>query len=151
MTTAPPANEALERKTIDVIWNKGELDRLGEFYTDDFVSHQPKDSVRWDPGHEGLRRLISGTRARFPDYTETIEDAVAAGDRVVLRLTNRGTDTGGTRSSPASGRSFEVRDFMLVRMRDGKIAEQWGLIDLYSMYLQLGQIEAPGKRPAGSP
>lgn len=133
------ANEALVRKAIAVIWNNAELDRLDEFYLEDFVSHQPPGTVRWDPGYEGLRRLINGTRSRFPDYREEIEDAVAAGDRVVLRLTNRGTDKD-------TGRTFEVRDFMLVRMQDGRIAEQWGLIDLYSMYLQLGFIERPSFR-----
>jgi predicted ester cyclase len=142
-------NERLVRDAIEVVWNRAELDRIPEFYAADFVSHQPALGLRWDPGHEGLRQLISRTKAQFPDYHETIEDAVASGDRVVLRLTNSGTDTGGTRSAAPTGRSFEVRDFMLVRMADGKIAEQWGLIDLYSMYIQLGIIE-PRRSPKRS-
>lgn len=134
-------NESLVTDAIDVIWNRAELHRLGDFYALDFVSHQPALGIRWDPGHEGLRKLITATKRQFPDYHETVEDCVASGDRVYLRLTNRGTDTGGTRSRPPSGRSFEVSDSMLVRIENGKIAEQWGLVDLYSMYVQLGLIE----------
>lgn len=128
------ANEAVVRGAIEAIWNNGELHRLPEFYREEFVSHQPAHGVPWRPGFEGLKRIVSGTRDRFPDYRETVEDAVAAGDRVVLRLTNRGTDR-------VTGRTFEVRDFMLVRMEQGRIAEQWGLVDLYSMYIQLGVVE----------
>jgi steroid delta-isomerase-like uncharacterized protein len=135
---------ALVKDAIEVIWNRAELDRLAEFYREDFVSHQPSLGVPWDPGHEGLRKLITGTKRQFPDYHETIEDCVASGDRVFLRLTNRGTDTGGTQWTPPSGRSFEVSDYMLVRMQDGRIAEQWGMIDLYSMYVQLGLIQPRG-------
>lgn len=134
-------DERVVTEAVEVVWNQGELDRIPEFYSESFVSHQPPLGVRWDPGHEGLRQLVSRTRAQFPDYHETIDDVVAAGDRVVLRLTNRGTDLGGSRSSPPSGRSFEVRDFMLVRVEGGRIAKQWGLVDLYSMYVQLGSIE----------
>lgn len=110
-------HEALAREVIDVIWNRHELDRIPEFYTEDFVSHQPKDGFRWDPGQDGLRALLEVTRQMFPDYTENIEDAVAEGDRVVLRLRNTGTLAG-------TDKSFEVSDFMLVRIEDGRIAEQ---------------------------
>jgi predicted ester cyclase len=141
-------HESMVMDAIEVIWNRAELDRVGDFYTPGFVSHQPPTGIRWDPGHEGLRALITATKRQFPDYHETIEDCVASGDRVFLRLTNRGTDTGGTRSTQPTGRSFEVADSMLVRVEDdGRIAEQWGLVDLYSMYVQLGMVE-PVRRPS---
>jgi predicted ester cyclase len=133
--------ESMVKAAIDVIWNDADLDRIPDFYSDDFVSHQPPLGIRWEPGHEGLRRLITATTRQFPDYHETIEDCVVSGDRVFLRLTNRGTDTGGTRSAAPTGRSFEVGDSMLVRIEGGKIAEQWGLVDLSSMYVRLGRIQ----------
>lgn len=135
-------------EAIDVIWNRGELDRIPEFYTKDFVSHQPKEGFRWDPGHEGLRQLLTRTRARFSDYHENIEDSVASGDRVVLRLRNTGTLAADT--AAGAPKSFDVTDFMLVRIEDGKIAEQWGLIDLYGMYVQLGLIKPPQLAPTPS-
>ena len=143
------SHESMVKEAIAVIWNRAELDRLGEFYATDFVSHQPPGGIKWEPGHAGLHKLITATKRQFPDYRETIEDCVASGDRVFLRLTNRGTDLGGTRSRPPTGRTFEVADSMLVRIEHGKIAEQWGLIDLYSMYVQLGLIEPVGARKQG--
>lgn len=135
------AYDSLVTEAIDIVWNRGELDRIPEFYSEDFVSHQPETGPRWDPGHEGLRRLITGLKKAYPDYHESIEDVVAAGDRVVLRLMNTGTLHQTSDNTSEQKKSFKVADFMLVRIEDGKIAEQWGLFDLYSMYVQLGYID----------
>ncbi|RBY79418.1 hypothetical protein DQ239_07315 [Blastococcus sp. TF02-09] len=126
------ANEEMVQDAIRVIWNDGDLDRIPESYTEDFVSHQPKEGFRWEPGRDGLRQLLTGTRKLFPDYHEHIEDCVASGDRVVLRLRNTGTLSEAMAGGP--GKSFEVADFMLARVDGGKIAEQWGRFDLFGMY-----------------
>lgn len=131
-------HEQLVTEAIEVIWNRAELDRVEEFYAADFVSHQPESGLTWNPGPDGVREIVSNAKAMFPDYHESIQDVIAQGDRVVLRLWNTGTLAG---DGPHAGRTFAVDDYMVVRIADGRIAEQWGLIDLYSMYVQLGMIE----------
>lgn len=85
------------------------------------------------------RRWSVGTSLR----SAGCNPVVASGDRVVLRSTNTGTYSGALGTPELAGRGFEVADFMLVRMEDGLIAEQWGLFDLYSMFIQLGVMEPP--------
>ena len=131
-------HEAMVQEVIDVIWNKGQVERVRDYYSDDFISHQPEHGVVWNPGPEGVQEIVTRTRGHFPDYHEEIQDVIASGDRVVLRLKNTGTYAG---KGPMAGKSFEVADFMAVRIEDGKIAEQWGLFDLYSFHVQLGRIK----------
>jgi predicted ester cyclase len=83
-------------------------------------------------------------RGAFPDYRETIEDLIASRDRVVTRLTIRGTHEGPLPFAPATGKSIEIADTSIFRIEDGKIAEQWAVTDQLSLLVQLGQVEAPG-------
>lgn len=144
-------NEELARLTIDEVWTRGQIDRIPEFYTEDFKAHQPKPRLNWTgmtrlatwTGHQGLREVVTAVRSICPDYTETPQLVVSSGDMVAMRMINRGTHTGrAVGRFPASGRSFEAVDTMFVRVSDGRIAEQWGLFDTYAVCTQLGFIEA---------
>jgi predicted ester cyclase len=143
-------NEDIARKTIEVVWCRGELDRIPEFYTDDFHAHQPNIRLNWAGmasrpswvGHEGLRQIITNIKSVCPDYNEAPQLVVGSGDMVAMRMINRGTHTGRAvgRFQP-SGKSFEAIDTMFVRMVGGRIAEQWGLFDQHAVCVQLGFIE----------
>lgn len=143
-------NEEIARQTIEVVWCRGELDRIPEFYTEDFHAHQPKIRLNWSGfagrpswvGHEGLRRIVATIKSVCPDYSETPELVVGSGDMVAMRMINRGTHTGrAVGRFPPSGRSFEAVDTMFVRMAGERIAEQWGLFDQHAVCVQLGFIE----------
>lgn len=146
-------NEEIVRQAIEVVWCRGEVDRIAEFYTEDFHAHQPKIRLNWYGmtgrpawvGHEGLRHIITTIKSVCPDYSETPHLVVGSGDMVAMRMINRGTHTGRPvgRFQP-SGKSFEAVDTMFVRMVDGRIAEQWGLFDQHAVCVQLGFIEPSG-------
>lgn len=137
---------------IDTIWNRGLVDRIPDFYTEDFYCEQASPSLNWTgspnieawSGHDGVRAVVTQVREVIPDYTETPQHVVVSGDMVAMRMINRGTHTGQSIGKfPASGRRFEVVDTMFVRFRDGKIAEQWGLFGEYAIAVQLGLIDPP--------
>ena len=66
------------------VWNTGELSAIPEIYAPDFVGHFPKASPFGElRGHSGIRGAIETVRRAFPDWTETIEDIVIEGDKVV--------------------------------------------------------------------
>jgi predicted ester cyclase len=67
----------------------------------------------------------------MPDYTHTIEDIVAKGDKVVVRLTNRGTDK-------ASGKKIEFPVILMSKIADGKVSETWAMVDFLGQAQQLG-------------
>jgi predicted ester cyclase len=138
-------NAKVVLESIEAIWNRGEYDRIPEFYTEDFVSHQPgTPGMTWPAGHEGVREISSAERRAFPDYTEAPMFVMSEGDFVAVFQVVTGTNTG-EGSYPATGKAFQAIDTMFIRMRDGKLAEQWGLMDLYAIAVQLGLREpVPG-------
>ena len=141
-------NEEIVRTACHVIWTEGDLSRVREFYAHDFRAHYSAVGPRWGDGADGVAELARSLRAAFPDYREQIEDIVAAGDRVVARLTVRGTHTGPLPFAAATGKEVEITDISILRIADGKIAEQWAVTDQLGMLAQLGLLELP--TPAAS-
>ena len=74
-------------------FSEGNLAVVDELFAPDFVEHQA--GVR-PPNAEGVKGLIAYLRQAIPDLTCTIEDMVAAGDRVWARV--RGGARTGARS-----------------------------------------------------
>ena len=76
--------------------------------------------------------------AASPDMTAEIHDMVAAGDKVAIRATYRGTDKGGfIPEMPATGKTFAMEAMYMVRINDeGQIAEHWGVVEATGQWPQ---------------
>ncbi len=137
-------NEELVRAACKAVWSDHDLDKIDDLYAVDFVAHYSSVGMPdVGPGPEGVKQLASSIRESFPDYHETVEDLVASGDRVAVRLTLRGTNTGPLPDGTVTGKAVEFTDMTMVRIADGKIAELWGLSDHLSILVQLGTVELP--------
>jgi predicted ester cyclase len=66
-------------------------------------------------------------------------------DRIVSRLTFRGTHAGDLMGIAPTGKSVTVSEIIIDRFADGKIIESWRLFDQMAMMQQLGVIQAPGQ------
>jgi steroid delta-isomerase-like uncharacterized protein len=124
--------------------NKGNLDIIDEVLSEDFVDHEEFPGL--EPNREGVKQFFAMFRAAFPDLRMEADDMVAEGDRVVARLTARGTHQGDFMGMPPSGKAVEVAVYDMLRFQDGKVAEHWGLFDAMTMMQQLGAI--PEQAPA---
>src|SRR5438552_14122867 len=91
-------------------------------------------------GIEEYRRSASDLYTAFPDLRHTIEDQIAEGDRVVVRLTARGTHRGPLGTLPATGRRMAVAETAIFLLDGNRIAEQWPQVDALGMLQQLGAI-----------
>ena len=80
------------------------------------------------------------TIAAIPDVTATIEDIIAEGDRVAVRMTMRGTQKGEFRGIPPTGKTAVMTEMSIYRISEGKIAEGWDLSDRLGLMQQLGAI-----------
>ena len=130
----PTAAETV-RQACQVIWSEGQVDRVPEFYSQDFRADYPMTD--WGNGVAGVAALAASVRKDLPGYAEHIDELIEAGEEVVVRLTITGTN-------PNTGESVSFRDVTLLTVRDGKICFQRGLTDYLSLYLQLGLVEMPG-------
>jgi predicted ester cyclase len=106
--------------------------------TDDYVCHP--EEVR---GPEGLAELIAGYRAAIAGLNVTIDHQFADGDFVATRGTVRGRHAGELMGVAATGRDVAFTTLTISRFRDGRIAEEWELVDVPSLLAQLGPV-APG-------
>lgn len=134
-------NKAIVRRFNEAMkeyWRTGNADIFDELLAPDFVHHTP--GVPSD--REGLKQMLPMFRAAFPDLQITTEDLIAEGDKVVDRVTIRGTHLGELMGIPASGKSIAVTETHIARIAGGKIVERWGEWDQLGLMQQIGAIPA---------
>jgi hypothetical protein len=69
-----------------------------------------------------------------------IEDIIAEGDRVAVRLTAHAVHEGELMGMPASGKAYTISEIHIFRIKDGKVTEHWREADLLGMMRQLGAL-----------
>jgi steroid delta-isomerase-like uncharacterized protein len=135
-------NEAIVRRIIGEFLNEGNLALADELSTEDFVNHSPGSGIT--PDREGLKRYVSNLRTAFPDMVTTIDDMIAEGDKVVVRVTSSGTHMGDLAGIPPTGRQVRVPAISIIRFADGKAVERWNITDELSLLQQLGILPSVG-------
>ena len=93
-------------------------------------------------GIEGVKAYIRMFHDAFPDIRATVEDVISEGDKVVARVTVRGTHEGELMGVAASGKSVQFESIDIVRVQDGKAAEHWGVTDAMTLMQQIGAVPA---------
>jgi predicted ester cyclase len=133
-------NAEIVREAIDAVWNRGELERIPEFYVEDFRLH-PSGPWFWDwpPGLDGIRQIVTTVRTAFPDYHESLDILVQENDLVCLYQTVTGTNTGPGAFQPTF-KSFTMDEAIIYKVVDGKLTEQRGVFNKYSFLVDLGLI-----------
>ena len=132
----PDANTALVRVGFED-FNSGDLDGCVARAAPDLVMHLAgvPEPLR---GREAWRQGAAIIRRAFPDLRAHIEDIFAAGDRVAVRLTFRGTHDGEYLGHPPTGRAIEYVSHEFYRVAGGLIAEEWICSDTATMFRQIG-------------
>src|SRR5438094_388133 len=97
-------NKAIVHRYVEEGYNACNMAVIDELFAADFVNHDPAQPAVRDL--QGLKQLIMGQRAAFPDVRTTIEDLVVEGDTVVKRFTVPGTHTGDFYGIPPTGKQF---------------------------------------------
>lgn len=105
------------------IWNGGNIDKLDEILTSDFVCHY-LTSEEWK-GIDEAKKNISDWRALFPDWKEEIEDVIQENDKVVTRYKATSTHTKTYEGIEPTGAKTAIYEVSIYRINNGKIAEQW--------------------------
>lgn len=88
-------------------------------------------------GVEALKQSWALSYSAFPDYIEYVDDVVAAGSKVAVRVISRGTHRGMLVDLPPTGRSIQIRGIYIFELREGKIIGLWNLTETREMFRQL--------------
>ncbi len=134
-------HKAVVRRWVEVT-NEKDLGGL-----DDLFSVDTYDHVGQRTGVDWWKEVFGFLYATLPDWHWTLEDVVAEGDRVVARLTVRGTHEGSAipflRGMQPTGRQIVWTHHHTFRFADGKIAEHWANRDDLGFLRQVqeGQVQ----------
>ncbi|MEO7523075.1 MAG: ester cyclase [Ferruginibacter sp.] len=141
-TDSVEANIKMYTHVWDEIINHGKLDLLNDSnFTKDVVMHANPDVVGIDSARVYYANYLTG----FSNITFTIKDVFGQGNKLVKHWNFSGTHTGSFFGMPATGKKISIDGVTLVRMQDGKIAEERDILDNLDLMTQLGQISAAGK------
>jgi predicted SnoaL-like aldol condensation-catalyzing enzyme len=118
-------NEALALRYHNDIFQKGKLEVADEILSPDFVLHNPVLPEDLRNGPEGTKKCASAIIAAVPDRKLVHDDIFTKGDKVLIRWTNSGTNTGPLFGNPPTGIPYVATGFDLFRISNGKIMELW--------------------------
>ena len=135
-------NKATMRRLLNEGFIGGNTAIVDELVASDMVDHSPVPGQA--SGLEGLKQMITMFRTAFPDLNVTVEDEVAEGDKVVIRVRTRGTHRGEFMGIAPTEKQIDIGEMHIVRFSGGKMVEHWGQEDSLGMMQQLGVIPTDG-------
>ncbi len=133
------ANKYLVRRLMEEAWNGQNLDVIDELCSTSFTMVDPS-APHLAAGPEAAKAYIAAMIAAFPDLQIRIQDLFGEGDRVSLRWSAEGTHRGELNGMAPTHRRVRVSGQAIYRMADGKIEEDWTIVDTYGMLQQLGAL-----------
>ena len=142
MTTE--TQKMIERIPLEVL-NNNKFELIDQIYSTDYVERTPPPGVA--PTREGFKQFAVALKKAFPDLRYTIEDSIESGDKIVHRVTARGTMKGDFNDMPATNKHATWTEIHIGKVVNGRLTEHWGLIDQLAMLVQLGVIQSPARVP----
>lgn len=133
----------LINRFVEELWNERRLDVADEIFANDCVTHQLRSGAPTDAvprGPEEIKVHVTGWIASFPDLRFSIEQMLSQEDRVVSLLLMEGTHQGAWMGIPATGKTMQIRMFTMHRVVQGKIVEDWVLVESLGFFQQLGVV-----------
>jgi steroid delta-isomerase-like uncharacterized protein len=93
-------------------------------------------------GAEALKEVFLRLHRGLPDLHVAVEDMIAERDKVVGRNVVTGTHRGEYMGLQPTGKFITYNEIFIFRFVNGRIAETWGVVDVFSQLRQLGAIGA---------
>lgn len=144
-------NKRLVRRLYEET-DKQNFSSLDEFFSEDLIDHDPPPIPDLKPGLEGIKQSFKVFASAYPDGTHVIHDLIAEGDRVVIRVSGTGTQTGEFKGIKPTGKKVEMTGIVIYRIENGKIVERWAQHNFLGFVMQqLGVVSLPGHGGPHSP
>jgi predicted ester cyclase len=128
--------ESQVRRFVDEVWNGRNYEAAADLYSE-------KYSNAFGAGPSARIEPIRRYHEAFPDLHLDVEELVVAGDRVVLRMTFRGTDTGGYVGRDPTGRAVVEWVVTIMHFEGDKVVKEWIGADKLGLFIQLGVLDDP--------
>ncbi|MCU1340216.1 MAG: hypothetical protein JWO19_5797 [Bryobacterales bacterium] len=135
-------NKALVRRWVEEVWNQGREETIDELFAADGIGYGLGDTDVALRGPAGFKPFVRNLRGGLPDLRMTIEDIIAEGDKVTMRITAEGTHKGGHFGVAPTGHRVRIAGLVLIRIANGQIVEGWNSWDQLGLLRQIGALPA---------
>jgi len=125
-------NKALLHHVYDLL-NRKEFDAYFALIAPDCVFH----NYNGDFNSEQTKQIDIDWYSAFPDLHNTIEEIIAEGDKVALRVNYQGTHIGKGYGWTPTGKKINITNANTIRIANGKLVEIWNAVDV-RLFKQLG-------------
>jgi steroid delta-isomerase-like uncharacterized protein len=114
---------------------------FADLFAEDYVNHQRSAAAPAPPaGKSPKQATLAFFQARLtgvPDLRVSIETSLAAGDKAAASFVYEGAHGGVYYGVAPTGRPMRFTSCDIFRVRDGRIAEHWGMGDIAGVLAQL--------------
>lgn len=131
-------NRRLLHSYVTEVWENANLGALPDFLADDFRRHVSPTLPPLD--RDGQIQRLTALRAAIPDIKLRVEDVVADDERIAFRSIMTGTHRGTLGGLPPTEKPITVGLVDVIRVEEGRFAEQWGGPDMADLFRQLGAV-----------
>jgi predicted ester cyclase len=136
MNYSTEKNKQIVTRFNKEVIEQGNRGSLTELVAEDCINHAAVPGA--PAGREGMGYFLLGVlRIGFPDLTVEIHDQVAENDLVSTRKSIHATHTGEFLGVPPTDKKVVIEVIDIIRLRDGKYAEHWGISNIPSVLAQL--------------
>ncbi len=135
--------EALVRTAIHEIWNRRMLNRIKDFYVENY--HARVSTDRNLKGLGDFQAYILGIMGAFPDLTMTVDHICWQGNekegyRVATRWILQGTHSGPGYGEP-SGKRINLWGISHHEIKNGRFVREWSIFDEFALLKQIATPE----------
>ena len=118
-----------------------DMTAFADLFADDYVNHQRSAAAPAPPAGKSPRQAtLAFFQARLtgiPDLRVSIETSLASGDKAAASFVYEGAHGGVYYGVAPTGRPMRFTSCDIFRVRDGRIAEHWGMGDIAGVLAQL--------------
>jgi predicted ester cyclase len=135
-------NKQLSRRWFEEVWNQRKSETIDELFAADGIAHGlAPDGSGPRNGPPAFRTFWKQFCGAFPDLRITVEDVIAEGDQVMVRISFTGTHQGDHLGAAATGKTVTATGLILARWRNGQIVESWNEFDALGVFLATGVVK----------
>jgi steroid delta-isomerase-like uncharacterized protein len=118
-----------------------DIDRFAALFAEDYVNHQSSAAApppaAGTPAKKATVAFFAARLAGLPDLKVSIETSLAADDKTAASFVYEGRHQGVYFGVQPTGRTLRFTSCDIFRIRDGLIAEHWGMGDIAGVLAQL--------------
>lgn len=112
-------------------WSDGDVDAVRDLVSDDYLGHVHVLDATEERGADDLISVVGGQAEAFSDVEYELHDLISHNGSVAVRATMRA-------QHQETGQEGEMDGIAILRLEDGRIAEEWSSWDYLGLANQLG-------------